>query len=229
MNSVAQPAFDLSPPPAPHAPMRVTKRSGAHEPVDLNKIVRAISRCATGIPDVDPMRIALKTIAGLYDGATTRELDELSIRTASSFMVDEPAYSKLAARLLAAFIDKEVEMQGVYSFSQSIRLGFDVGMINERVMRFAEANARKLNDAIDVEKTREFEFFGLRTLYDRYLVKHPTARLVIETPQYFWMRVAVALSGSVHEAIDLYRLFSSLDYLPSSPTLFNAEIGRAHV
>jgi ribonucleoside-diphosphate reductase alpha chain len=222
MNSVAQPAFDLSPPPAPHAPMRVTKRSGAHEPVDLNKIVRAISRCATGIPDVDPMRIALKTIAGLYDGASTRELDELSIRTASSFMVDEPAYSKLAARLLAAFIDKEVENQGVYSFSQSIRLGFDVGMINERVMRFAEANARKLNDAIDVENTREFEFFGLRTLYDRYLVKHPTARLVIETPQYFWMRVAVALSSSVHEAIDLYKMFSSLDYLPSSPTLFNA-------
>jgi ribonucleoside-diphosphate reductase alpha chain len=202
--------------------MRVTKRSGAHEPVDLNKIVRAISRCAAGIPDVDPMRIALKTIAGLYDGASTRELDELSIRTASSFMVDEPAYSKLAARLLSAFIDKEVEMQGVYSFSQSIRLGFDVGMINERVMRFAEANARKLNDAINVEKTREFEFFGLRTLYDRYLVKHPTARLVIETPQYFWMRVAVALSSSVHEAIDLYRMFSSLDYLPSSPTLFNA-------
>ena len=222
MNSVAQPAFDLSPPPAPHAPMRVTKRSGAHEPVDLNKIVRAISRCAAGIPDVDPMRIALKTIAGLYDGASTRELDELSIRTASSFMVDEPAYSKLAARLLAAFIDKEVENQGVYSFSQSIRLGFDVGMINERVMRFAEANARKLNDAIDVENTREFEFFGLRTLYDRYLVKHPTARLVIETPQYFWMRVAVALSSSVHEAIDLYKMFSSLDYLPSSPTLFNA-------
>ena len=102
MNSVAQPSFDLSPPPAPHSPMRVTKRSGAHEAVDLNKIVRAISRSAAGIPDVDPMRIALKTIAGLYDGATTRELDELSIRTASSFMVDEPAYSKLAARLLAA-------------------------------------------------------------------------------------------------------------------------------
>ena len=161
--------------------MRVTKRSGAHEPVDLNKIVRAIARCAEGIADVDPMRIALKTIAGLYDGASTRELDELSIRTASSFMVDEPAYSKLAARLLAAFIDKEVEIQGVYSFSQSIRLGFDVGMINERVMRCAEANARKLNDAIDVERTREFEFFGLRTLYDRYLLKHPTARLVIET------------------------------------------------
>jgi ribonucleoside-diphosphate reductase alpha chain len=73
------------------------------------KIVRAVARCCDGIADVDPMRVALKTIAGLYDGATTRELDELSIRTASSFMADEPAYSKVAARLLSAFIDKEVQ------------------------------------------------------------------------------------------------------------------------
>ena len=79
------------------------------------------------------MRVALKTIAGLYDGATTRELDELSIRTAASFTFEEPEYSRLAARLLAGFIDKEVQGLGVYSFSQSIRLGFDVGLINERV------------------------------------------------------------------------------------------------
>ncbi len=222
MNSVVQPAFNLNPPPAPRTPMRVTKRSGRHEPIDLNKIVRAITRCCEGIPDVDPMRIALKTIAGLYDGATTRELDELSIRTASSFMVDDPAYSKLAARLLAAFIDKEVEGHGVYSFSQSIRVGFNVGLINERVLQFVESNARKLNDAIDSTRTLNFEYFGLRTLYDRYLLKHPTLRQVVETPQYFWMRVAVALSATAHDAIDLYQAFSSLDYLPSSPTLFNS-------
>jgi ribonucleoside-diphosphate reductase alpha chain len=202
--------------------MRVTKRSGQHEPIDVNKIVRAVTRCCEGIPDVDPMRIALKTIAGLYDGATTRELDELSIRTASSFMVDDPAYSKLAARLLSAYIDKEVEAQGIYSFSQAIRAGFNVGLINERLLQFVEAHARKLNDAVDTERTREIEYFGLRTLYDRYLLKHPTLRQVIETPQYFWMRVAAALSSGAHEAIELYRLFSSLDYLPSSPTLFNA-------
>jgi ribonucleoside-diphosphate reductase alpha chain len=202
--------------------MSVTKRSGAHEPIDVNKIVRAVTRCCEGIADVDPMRVALKTIAGLYDGATTRELDELSIRTASSFMADEPAYSKLAARLLAAFIDKEVQGLGIYSFSQSIRTGFDVGLVNERVLQFVEANARKLNDAIDVEHTQRFEYFGIRTLYDRYLLKHPTKRHVLETPPYFWMRVAVALSNTVHEAIEQYRLFASLDYLPSSPTLFNS-------
>jgi ribonucleoside-diphosphate reductase alpha chain len=110
----------------------------------------------------------------------------------------------------------------VYSFSQSIRLGFDVGLINERVMAFVEAHARKLNDAIDGARTQRLEYFGLRTLYDRYLLKHPTRRQVIETPQQFWLRIAVSLSASVPEALDLYGLMSSLDYIPSSPTLFNA-------
>jgi len=217
-----QPEFELKPPQSARAPMSVKKRSGAHEPIDVNKIVRAVARCCDGIADVDPMRVALKTIAGLYDGATTRELDELSIRTASSFMADEPAYSKVAARLLSAFIDKEVQGLSIHSFSQCIRTSFDVGLVNERVLQFVEAHARKLNDAIDVERTRRFEYFGIRTLYDRYLLKHPTKRHVLETPPYFWMRVAVALSTTVHEAIELYGLFSSLDYLPSSPTLFNA-------
>jgi ribonucleoside-diphosphate reductase alpha chain len=212
----------LTPPPTVRTQMRVTKRNGDREPVDVNKIVRAVARCADGLAAVDPMRVALKTIAGLYDGATTRELDELSIRTAASFMFDEPEYSRLAARLLSAFIDKEVQGLGVYSFSQSIRLGFDVGLINERVLAFVESNARKLNDAIETTRTYEFEYFGLKTLYDRYLLKHPSRRLAIETPQQFWMRIACALSTTVQEAIELYRTFSSLEYLPSSPTLFNS-------
>jgi ribonucleoside-diphosphate reductase alpha chain len=218
----AQTDFRLTPPATSRTQMRVTKRNGAREPVDVNKIVRAVTRCADGLVDVDPMRVALKTIAGLYDGATTRELDELSIRTAASFMIEEPEYSRLAARLLAGFIDKEVQGSSVHSFSQSIRLGFDTGLINERLLSFVEAHARKLNDAIDASRTKELEYFGLRTLYDRYLLRHPTRRLVIETPQHFWMRIAVALSTTVPEAIELYQLFSSLSYIASSPTLFNA-------
>ena len=214
--------FRLTPPQAARTAMAVTKRNGEREAVDVNKIVRAVSRCCDGLNEVDAMRVALKTIAGLYDGASTRELDELSIRTAASFMAEEPEYSQLAARLLAGYIDKEVQGQGIYSFSQSIRLGFDAGLINERVLAFVEANARKLNDAIDANRTQRLEYFGLRTLYDRYLLKHPTRRQVIETPQQFWLRIAVALSASVPEALDLYGLMSSLDYIPSSPTLFNS-------
>ncbi|HEV2702069.1 MAG TPA: ATP cone domain-containing protein, partial [Steroidobacteraceae bacterium] len=67
-----QSSFRLTPPTAARNPMGVTKRNGSSEPVDVNKIVRAVTRCCEGLHDVDPMRVALKAIAGLYDGATTR-------------------------------------------------------------------------------------------------------------------------------------------------------------
>jgi ribonucleoside-diphosphate reductase alpha chain len=218
---VEQTGFTLIAPHAAHA-MAITKRDGRREPVDVGKIVRAVQRCCDGLDDIDPMRVALKTIAGIYDGATTRELDELSIRTAAAFTADEPQYARLAARLLSGYIDKEIAGQGVYSFSQSIALGHDLGLINDRVRNVVETHARKFNDAIDVVQTRRFEYFGLRTLYDRYLLRHPQQRTAIETPQHFFMRVAVALTDTPNAALELYRLMSSLDYIPSSPTLFNA-------
>ncbi|MFN6962406.1 MAG: ribonucleoside-diphosphate reductase subunit alpha [Pyrinomonadaceae bacterium] len=206
--------------------MRVRKRNGSFEPVDINKIVRAISRCTPNLPNVDVMRIATKTISGLYDGATTKELDKLSIQTAASLIFEEPEYSRLAARLLNQYIEKEVRNQEIHSFSQSIAFGYKEGLINERVSRFVSENSRKLNDAIDQTRNDLFEFFGLRTLYDRYLLKNPVTRDVIESPQFFWMRVACGLSETPAEAIELYRLFSSLEYVPSTPTLFNS--GTSH-
>ena len=109
--SPVQNDFRLTPPQSARTAMAVTKRSGEREAVDVNKIVRAVSRCCDGLTEVDAMRVALKTIAGLYDGATTSELDELSIRTAASFIAEEPEYSQLAARLLGNYIDKEVQGQ----------------------------------------------------------------------------------------------------------------------
>jgi ribonucleoside-diphosphate reductase alpha chain len=222
----APPAFALTPPHNP-GQMRVTKRNGGQEVVDVNKIVRAVTRSADGLYAVDPMRVALKTIGGLYDGATTQELDQLSIRTSAALTAEEPEYGQLAARLLAAFVDKEVSGQDIHSFSQSISTGFELGILNERLRDFVQVNARKLNDAIDTTASRRFEYFGLRTVYDRYLLRHPTRRFVIETPQYFFMRIACALGGNdVAETLELYRMLSSLEYLASSPTLFNA--GTTH-
>ncbi|HEY5376774.1 MAG TPA: ATP cone domain-containing protein, partial [Polyangiaceae bacterium] len=80
----------------PQTTMRVRKRNGGSEPVNVNKIVRAVNRCCAGLPDVDALRVATKTISGLYDGASTRELDQLSIQTAAGLIVDEPQYAKLA-------------------------------------------------------------------------------------------------------------------------------------
>ena len=207
-------------------PMQVTKRNGQKEAVDLNKIVRAIGRSAEGL-DVDAMRVALKTIGGLYDGATTAELDQLSIRTAANLTGEEPAYGTLAARLLGAFIEKEVSNQGIHSFSQAIALGHEQGLINARLNDFVQANSRKLNNAVDGQMNQRFEFFGMRTVYDRYLLRHPINRSVIETPAYFALRVACALGhNDMAETLSLYQVLSSLDYLPSSPTLFNAGTRR---
>ncbi len=206
--------------------MRVKKRNGALEPVDLNKIVNAVARCSEGLLNVDPMRVATRTISALADGATTRELDELSIRTSAGFIVEEPNYSKLAARLLSTYIDKEVRNQNIPWFSESIAAGHSADLISDEVAAFVAENAPSLNAAISSDRDRAFEFFGLRTVYDRYLLRHPESRQVLETPQYFFLRVACGLSKDADEAIKFYDLMSSLTYLPSSPTLFNS--GTTH-
>jgi ribonucleoside-diphosphate reductase alpha chain len=206
--------------------MQVRKRNGDREPVDVGKIVRAVQRYTVGLSEIDPLRVATKTISGLYDGATTAELDRLSIQTAAEMTGEEPQYSRLAARLLASYVAKEVRGQGVASFSQSVALGHAEGLIGDQCAKFVKDNARKLDDAVDWTRDHEFEYFGIKTVYDRYLLRHPSTRLVIETPQYFMLRVACGLSGTPREAIGFYRLLSSLAYLPSSPTLFNS--GTSH-
>ena len=221
-------AADPGPPEARpiNSPMRVRKRDGSLEPVDVTKIVRRVERCSGGLEGVDCMRVATRTISGLCDGATTVELDELAIRTAAALICEEPNYSRLAARLLATYTEEEVRNQRIGSFSQSIAAGRLLGLIGEEAADFVEANAGALNEAIDNDRTDLFEFSGLRTVYDRYLLRHPETRKAVETPQYFLMRVACGLSTDPDDAIAFYRLISSLEYLPSSPTLFNS--GTTH-
>src|SRR5690606_21443430 len=156
--------------------MRVRKRNGSFEAVNLDKIVKAVSRCCEGLLRVDALRVATKTISGLYDGATTQELDELSIQTAAALTAEEPEYADLAARLLASTIEKEVALQNIHSFSQCIERSTDLGLIGSRLSGFVTKTARKLNDAVDQRATDRFEYFGLRTVYDRYLVRHPKER-----------------------------------------------------
>src|SRR5471030_1758242 len=206
--------------------MQVRKRNGSLETADVNKIVRAVARCSDGLRAVDPLRVATKTISGLYDGATTQELDRLSIQTAAMLIAEEPTYSSLAARLLSTYIDKEVENQEIHSFSQSVAAGYRAGLISEDLAAFVLASSRKLNDAVDTTRNDRFEYFGLRTVYERYLLRHPQTRLVLETPQYFFLRVACGVAKTAAEALTYYEMFSSLDYLPSSPTLFNS--GTTH-
>ncbi|ASD63732.1 ribonucleoside-diphosphate reductase subunit alpha [Bdellovibrio bacteriovorus] len=202
--------------------MRVKKRDGTLEPVDVTKIVERVTKNCQGLTQVDPLRVATKAISGLYDGASTKELDNLCIQTASLLIGEDPEYSRLAARLLSTYIDEEVRSQKIQSFADSVSFGFQAGLLAENTYKFVEANKAALCAAIEPYRTDRFEYFGLRTVYDRYLLKNPTTRQVFETPQYFFMRVACGLAQSVEEAVEFYRLISSHDYMPSTPTLFNS-------
>ncbi len=201
---------------------RVVKRSGDLEPVDLNKVVRAITRHAEGLTNVDPMRVALQVVSGVHDKIETKQLDALSIQVAASLAFEDPNYSKLAARILSSFVEKEVSGQDIDSFSMSIIRSYELGLVNKRVYDLVRKNKRKFNYAINKYRNDLFEYFGLQVVYDRYLLKNPKTREVIETPQYFFMRVAVALSSSIDDALELYDKISTFDYMPSTPTLFNS-------
>ncbi len=206
---------------SPHV-MRVKKRDGSLEPVDVTKIVERVSRLSQGLQQVDPLRVATKAISGLYDGASTKELDNLCIQTASLLIGEDPEYSRLAARLLSTYIDEEVKSQKIGSFADSVQAGFKNGLLSQSLYDFVMTNKTELCASIEHYKTDRFEYFGLRTVYDRYLLKNPTSRQVFETPQYFFMRVACGLAQNPAEAIELYKITSSHDYMPSTPTLFNS-------
>ena len=205
--------------------MRVKKRNGDLEPVNVNKIINVVLACASHLKEVDPMRVATKVISGLYDGATTKELDKLCIQTASLLIAEDPNYSKLAARLMIRYIDEEVHNQNIRNFFESIKVGYKCGLISKNAYHFVKEHKEALNIIVDKSRSRNLEYFGIRTLYDRYLLKHSEAREVIETPQYFFLRVACGLSNTFQEAKEFYELISQLDYMPSSPTLFNSASG----
>ena len=202
--------------------MRVKKRDNSFEPVNVNKIINVVLACASGLKEVDPMRVATKVISGLYDGASTKELDRLCIQTASLLIGEEPDYSRLSARLLSRYIDEEVTNQNINNFFASVKAGYKKGIIHKDTYEFVREHKEALNIIVDKSRTKRLEYFGLRTIYDRYLLKDPESRQVIETPQYFFLRVACGIAESFKAAKEFYDLLSSLDYMPSSPTLFNS-------
>ncbi|WP_327105014.1 ribonucleoside-diphosphate reductase subunit alpha [Nonomuraea glycinis] len=146
----------------------------------------------------------------------------LAIEEAAARVITDPANSRVAARLLAEEIAEEAAGHGVRTFAESVAATHAAGLVQDALAAFVAANAAELDALIADEADERFEYFGLRTVYDRYLLRHPDTRAVLERPQHFFLRVACGLSTTVAEAAELYALMSTLSYLPSSPTLFNS-------
>ncbi len=207
--------------------MEVLKRDGTREVVKMEKILHAVTRACRGLDNVEPIEIAKRTISGLHDGSSTKELDDLSISNAVMLMAEEPNYSKVAARMLADGIRKEVGRDEV--FSDYIKRSFELDLISSQVFELSRANFQEIEFAIRHGRDDNFEYFGLKTVADRYLLRHPKTRKIIERPQWMFMRVALGLSKNVKEAIEFYEIISQFLYMPSTPTLFNSGTGHAQM
>jgi ribonucleoside-diphosphate reductase alpha chain len=183
------------------------------------------------LPATEPGRVAAAALRGRHAGSDAAGLRSLAIEAAAGLIADEPEYSRLAARLLTLAIREEAAGQGAVSFAASVAVGHREGLIADGTAAFVRRHAERLDELADAAVAEgaddRFGYFGLRTVQSRYLLRHPISRQVIETPQHFLLRVACGLAEgnsdrSLREVAELYRLTSTLSYLPSSPTLFNS-------
>ncbi|WP_033212030.1 ribonucleoside-diphosphate reductase subunit alpha [Kitasatospora phosalacinea] len=190
-------------------------------------LLRLLTDRSTDLPQVDPGHVAAAALRGRHAGSDFAELRGLAVEAAASMIAEDPQYSKLAARLLALEIRDEAATQQVTSFSSSVAVGHAEGLIGDATAAFVAEHAALFDSLVDEAGDDRFEYFGLRTVQSRYLLRHPITRKVVETPQHFLLRVAAGLAvgtteESVREVAELYTLMSRLEYLTSSPTLFNS-------
>jgi ribonucleoside-diphosphate reductase alpha chain len=222
-SSADDPIARVLPLPAVVGPLlRVRFPDGRQEPLPLSRVLGMVVEMAAGLSNVDAARVAGRVHGGLYDGIPVTEFDKLLVQIPAALTAEEPEYSLLAARFMDRLVLQEVDGQGITCFSESIRFGHACGIIADETLALVDAHADVLDAAIEPNRSGLYQYFGLRTVYDRYLLRHPTTRLVFETPQYFYMRVAAGLAETPEQAIEFYGLLSSLEYHTSSPTLFNS-------
>ena len=208
--------------------MYVIKRDGSREAVRFDKVSNRVKKMTYGLnPDhIDTVEISQKVIAGIYDGITSEELDNLAAETAATLIPRHPDYSILASRIAVSSLHKTTHKK----FSDTIdtlsnyidpETGEAAGMINETTYNAVMKNKAKLDAAVIHDRDFNFEYFGFKTLERSYLLK--THGRVSETPQHMYMRVSVGIHGDdIKSAIKTYELLSNHMMTHATPTLFNA-------
>jgi len=212
---------------------RVKKRNGRLEPLDPDKINVVVSRACEGLSVACPSEIILSAELQLYDKIPTAEIDKALIYTARALVYKDPEYSTVAARLLLNCIYKEVFKESVdcdtfetdykSAFIRNIKKQVKEGRLDKRNLNY---NLKRLSDAIQIDRDGLFNYVSIQNIYDRYLLRKSGDKKIFETPQAYYMRIAMGLcyneDNPEEMAIKLYNMFSNHRSSPSTPTLFNS-------
>lgn len=207
--------------------MYVLKRDGRSEPVQFDKITARIKKLCYGLHKaVDPARVAMRVIEGVYDGVTTIELDNLAAEVAATNAVTHPDYAQLASRIAVSNLHKTTKK----SFTETMRdlhdyidpiTGENASLIAEDVWEIIQKNAELLDSSILYDRDFSYDFFGFKTLERSYLLRIDGE--IAERPQQMLMRVAVGMhKDDMDSVIETYNMMSEGWFTHATPTLFNA-------
>ena len=207
--------------------MFVAKRDGRKEPIMFDKITARIRKLNYGLnPLVDPVRVAMRVIEGLYDGVTTSELDNLAAEIAATMTTTHPDYAKLAARISVSNLHKNTKksfsetMEDLYTYVNP-RTGKKAPLLSEEVHKIIQKNADKLDSSIIYNRDFGYDFFGFKTLERSYLLK--LNGQIVERPQHMLMRVSIGIHlNDIESALETYELMSKRYFTHATPTLFNS-------
>jgi len=207
--------------------MFVVKRDGHKEPVMFDKITARIKKLCYGLnPLVDPVRVSMRVIEGLYDGVTTSELDNLAAEVAATMTTTHPDYANLASRISVSNLHKNTKK----SFSQTMddlynyvnpRTNKKAPLLSDEVYKVIKKNAEKLDSTIIYNRDFNYDYFGFKTLERSYLLK--LNGVTVERPQHMLMRVSIGIHlDDLDAAIETYTLMSKKYFTHATPTLFNS-------
>lgn len=219
--------------------LSVTLADGTKKPLDRDHLLNVVRLASTNLDSaVKPERVVNSAIEGLYDGVKESDVWKSLIYSARALIEQEPDYTYVSARLLLHDVRREVlgeevgqdEMTSRYReyFKTYIKTGIEGGLLDEKL---AEFDLDKIGAALNADRDLKFQYLGLQTLYDRYLLHIDGVRF--ELPQAFWMRVAMGLAlqevDREDRAIEFYNLLSSFNFVSSTPTLFNSGTRRSQL
>ena len=207
--------------------MFVIKREGHKEPVMFDKITARIKKlCYSLNPLVDPVRVSMRVIEGLYDGVTTSELDNLAAEVSATMTTSHPDYATLAARISVSNLHKNTKksfsetMADLYNYVNP-RTGKKAPLLSDEVYKVIKKNAEKLDSTIIYNRDFNYDYFGFKTLERSYLLR--LNGVVVERPQHMLMRVSVGIHyDDLDSAIETYNLMSKKFFTHATPTLFNS-------
>jgi ribonucleoside-diphosphate reductase alpha chain len=207
--------------------MYVVKRDGRKEPIMFDKITARVRKLCYGLNElVDPVKVAMRVIEGLYDGVTTSELDNLAAEIAATMTTTHPDYARLAARISVSNLHKNTKksfsevMEDLYNYVNP-RTGKKAPLLSDEVYEIIQANREKLDSTIIYNRDFGYDYFGFKTLERSYLLK--LNGKIAERPQHMLMRVSIGIHlNDLEAAIETYELMSKKYFTHATPTLFNS-------